>query len=25
MHSTSADLRVGDRVRVGHGGVVHKY
>jgi hypothetical protein len=25
MHSTSAVLRVGDRVRVGHGGVVHKY
>jgi outer membrane lipoprotein SlyB len=25
MHSTATDLRVGDRVRVGHGGVVHKY
>jgi len=25
VHSTSTDLRVGDRVRVGHGGVVHKY
>jgi outer membrane lipoprotein SlyB len=24
-HTTAADLRVGDRVRVGHGGVVHRY